>query len=338
MNRHTRAGSPLPRCFLLCTLVVGGCRPSPAEPTAPPRPADRPKRVQRPPHRAPARVRPAPPRRRRVAVKPVRPQPVTRAAWNAWRKKFPDLKDYQLLAVDPVPLQKLLAWIPKGKTGSVYDRRCRRIRVTRQAQVLQGRRATGRSISGKSMTISHDGYTFDSRILLTDGGTDSYKRRGRKWVKVGGSAHGCANNVGLVLSKVTAGSAYYDAALVSLYVACGAPIYHKQHCQRGGQRDCRSCSSWTIQMKSRMYGHRYGRTRSPTVTVGLPSAPRPVDCRKPCPSKAKYQAAKDLARFLRGRRFLHRSSPDHPYLFRSKKACRSYRKRKKISKDELNVW
>jgi hypothetical protein len=52
---------------------------------------------------------------------------VSRATWNVWKKKFPDLKKYQLLSLDPMPIKKLLAWAPKGKTVSVYDRRCRRI-------------------------------------------------------------------------------------------------------------------------------------------------------------------------------------------------------------------
>jgi len=288
----------------------------------------------------PAAARPAPPPRR--ARKYRRPKAVSRAQWKQWQQRFPALKRYRLLSLDPFPVKKLLAWIPVGGSGSVYDRRCRRIRVSRTTDSLYGTRVTSRRIRRKTLEVQSDEYTFDSTILLTDGGTEFYERRRRRWVKTGGAVHGCARSVGHFLSRVTSTAAYYDAVLVALYPVCGSFEVRIEHCRQGGTRRCRRCRSWDVGMRSLTARVGYGRGRAPVVTIGPASGsgytPPRVDCSKPCPGSNKAEAVATLRRFLKGRRFINATGNDHPYLFRSRRACRRYRRSKRIPKDDLDVW
>ena len=194
------------------------------------------------------------------------------------------------------------------------------------------------------MSVESDGYTFDSTILLTDGGTDTYQRHRGRWVKNGGSVHGCAESAGHFLSRVTSTAAHYDGVIVALYPVCGSFAETIQHCRRGGTRRCRRCTSWDVGVRSLTSRVGYGRGGAIIVSIGPVMGPKfkppRVDCSQPCPGsgsgKAKAQAA--LGRILKGRRFLTGGGSDHPYLFRTRRACRRYRARKRISTSDLDVW
>jgi hypothetical protein len=103
----------------------------------------------------------------------------------------------------------------------------------------------------------------------------------------------------------------------------------------GKAKACERCEEWKVRAHS--LESNFGISRHPSVRrVTLPPA---NDCDSPCavnPPPPDVQRANEA---LRGREFLYTIDwNDHPLVFRTKAACRAYRKIHRFTADDLDFW
>ncbi|MCA9554378.1 MAG: hypothetical protein KC933_30360, partial [Myxococcales bacterium] len=62
-----------------------------------------------------------------------------------------------------------------------------------------------------------------------------------------------------------------------------------------------------------------------------------ADCKSPCPPEPEPEDVTRANGLLAGQRYLMEGLDEHPLFFKSKKACRTYRRRHPIPQDDLTL-
>ena len=257
------------------------------------------------------------------------------AEWAWIRGRYPDAALYRPVENEDALLGELLSWAqPQAKT-TIYDRACRPIRVERTDDQLYGLYNRQTQVRGSFKDVHTGELLLDQRIVVTDGFSESYRRgRNGRWQLEIAGAMGEAHTVGLLLSNVTSDAAWYNGELVRLRIACTKRLEEESPCTSGGSRKCVRCLEWGIHPSSMEPG--YGRARHVPQTTA--QATEAIDCTAPCRSDILPQEGRRAQAALRGHPFVVDGLEEHPFLFRTRKACRQYRRAHRIPPDVLRTW
>jgi hypothetical protein len=243
------------------------------------------------------------------------------AEWKAAIQAIPDLARFRPLDLGPAPLDALLSWAgPRGAT--VYDERCRPIRVERDGRELAGDRVTRVSFEDGYKRVDAEDLRFGRQRAVLGPGHTLYARKAGRWVEAGGGGCGCAEYPSGMLTRVTRNVAWYGSGIVTLRLACASCSETVTPCtDREGERVCRKCrSTWTQSFPV-----------DPAVGVGYPGIltarvrTPPADCSAPCEPDELGTRIENVNRILGKREFLDPDDRGKPGLFRTKEACRKYR-------------
>lgn len=266
---------------------------------------------------------------------PLEPLMTFDEAWAWLGEELPE-ETAELRVVDDALLEELLAWAPPDGAITAYDRRCRPLRLFRNEASLDGDIHVKTRVRGKRKTVSGESISFSWYIEVVCGFDNEYERGANgEWEEVGASATGCADTVGFGLSSVTGTAAWYGGALVDASVECGQTREMAQRCLDGSGRTCSSCGKLALRLRSRQPRYGVGSARS-AVRVSAPE--ERVDCSVPCPADELTPRIPALNAALKGASFAQIGLDGHPVLFRTRAACRAYRKRHRIPAGELDVW
>jgi hypothetical protein len=259
---------------------------------------------------------------------------------EAWAWLRAELKE-ETAALRPIAaadrlLDRLLDWAAPDAALTVYDRRCRPLKLARNEASLDGDIHLKSVIRGKRKTVSGDSISFTDYITVVCGFDNDYERAADgTWVEAGVSVTGCADTVGHRLSEVTETAAWYGGATVTLFAKCVARREEEQRCGDGSTRVCSSCERIGMEVDS-----RDGRFHSAigAVTARAPAGPEPFDCAIPCPRDERGATLQRVSAALAGVEMLQTGLEDHPTLFRTRAACRDYAKRHRMTAEERAPW
>ena len=263
-------------------------------------------------------------------------------AWD-WVRSMLDPKDAADLRVtdEDAVLKQLLAWAPTDAPITIYDRACRPLELVRSKEVLTGDIHAHTSTEGRTKEVAGDTIWVGRHVILS--GYDQTYERGKdgKWVLTGGRGRFCTRSDGR-LSKVTNTEAWWGAESGRVTVECNGYDGHRQRCADGSERVCKTCDRLTLVFRGDPdYECRPLSGGSLTGMVSRISSPAPVmqpDCTLPCSHDTfadKIAAANEALQHVS---FTLGGREKHPSLFRSRAACRSYKKQHIIPKDQLERW
>ncbi len=257
----------------------------------------------------------------------------TAKQWKEAREEVEELKNYRPLFLKPTPLDELLAWVPKEKKAKLFDEKCRPVKVERNEDVLTGPVEVKTKISKGVKRVNFKTGHFGLSVSYTGPYSTSYKKdKQGQWVSYSSGGMGSLETRTGALNRVTKNAAFYGGAVVSLKAVCRS--YHSKsvNCAGGGKRTCRICRSIQIQAKSRSQGIGFGYVGA--AAKGVSFELKEFDCSKPCPVDVLGKKIAQLNSFLKGKKFVTLDSDieNPPILFRTRKACRRHRARRKKQK------
>jgi len=258
------------------------------------------------------------------------------AEWTWIQTRFADATEYRPVKDEDIPLEPLLSWARPEGTTTIYDRACRPIPVERKGEQLCGLINRQTSTHGNFKDVHADELLLDQRIVQTAGSEEIYRRtKNGRWKLESTGGIGEAHSVGLLLSNVTLDAAWYNGQVVQLHIACAKRIEEEVPCIGGGSRKCVRCLEWGIHPSSMEQGYAMGRYVPQTIG----QATDPVDCSAPCPSAEQLpDDARRAQAALKGHEFVTEGPEEHPYLFRTRDACRRYRRAHPIPDGDLRTW
>jgi hypothetical protein len=266
---------------------------------------------------------------------PLEPLMTFDEAWTWLGTELPD-DTAELRLVDDGLLEKLLAWAPPDGGVTVYDRRCRPLRLFRNETSLDGSIHVKTKVRGKRKTVSGESISFSWYIEVVCGFDNEYERGANgAWEEVGASATGCADTIGFSLSEVTATAAWYGGAMVDLQVRCGHTREIAQRCLDGSERTCASCGRLALRIRSHQSHYGVGSASSSMRTAAPGER---TDCSIPCPADVLTPRVPAVNAALEGVELEQIGLEKHPTIFRTRAACREYRKRHRIPAGELDPW
>jgi hypothetical protein len=244
--------------------------------------------------------------------------------WKWALSVLPQLSGYQPLDLGGSPMEELRKWVPPGKSITVYDERCRPIRVSLHEGVLSGDTNIQTTYHKGVKKVEALTVEYGTTIAYLGPGWTEYEKNAKgKWVEVGGGGMGCLETRPGVLNKVTRDAAWYGGFVASLNVVCGSPLSWTDTCLDGSSRVCKKCNSLRLEVHSVTPGIGVGRFG--TTGAGI-HPDKPVDCSIPCPVDTKANEREKLNRILKGREFLSIGTGQGvPTLFRFRKTCEKYR-------------
>ncbi len=258
------------------------------------------------------------------------------AKWKEVQSQYPEAIEYRPAQTAQVPLEELLSWVPAGKTGAVYDRACRPIRVERRGRELLGIANERTDVQGDTKSVTWTDVSFGERIVAKGNSVEPYHRGpDGHWISEGIGGINATTRVGVQLSKVTQDAAWYNGELVRLSVGCSKLVESVVACTGGGTLKCMTCE-WRLYAESLEEGLGKHRPR-PAANEAVAVVGR-VGCDVTCPSRALLDGVQRTDESLQSRNFLAVGPFEHPFLFRTRAACSEYRRRHAIPADQLSSW
>lgn len=273
----------------------------------------------------------------RAAPPPV-PVPATMTFDEAWawlREQLPEATANLRPAGDDRRLDELLSWAAPDGTITLYDRACRKLALTRNERSLDGDIHVKEIVRGNTRTVSGESISFGWTITVLCGFDNEYQRTETgAWQETASSATGCATTVGHNLSEVTGTEVWYGGAALQLSAVCVMRHEKTQRCLDGSQQTCSSCERLGLEIESSDLHHR---TTTAVGATRMFAGPEPVDC-PACPADERTTKLAAVNAALKGAALERVDLERHPTLFRTRAACRAYRKRHKISASERSLW
>jgi hypothetical protein len=260
-----------------------------------------------------------------------------RAEELAWATtRFPEIADHLSEQQMEALTLALLSWAEPGQSITVFDRACRPALVTRYDDELLGNLTRAITRTGGTIGESYDQISIGFRMNEFGCNHVDYERNAAgKWAVASSQGLGCWNIIGRALSQVRDDAAWYDAALVRLTVECSRKVLEETACADGKAKTCERCEEWKVRTHS--LESNFGISRHTGVRrVTLPPS---THCDAPCALDTPPPDVRRANEALRGHEFLYTSDwNEHPLVFRTKAACRAYRKIHRFSAEELDSW
>lgn len=258
-------------------------------------------------------------------------------AWAWVRAALPEESgDLRLLEESEDPLDRLLGWIEPGATAVVFDRLCRKLTLTRNEASLDGALGVRAERRGKTKLVSGEAIRFDHFITLLGGFMREYERDAGSWEEVGAMGSGCLDYLGHRLSEVTDTQAWYGGAAVTISLVCRQRREAEQRCHDGTTRVCTFCER--IGLSIRSLERHFMVSTVGGASTRTPAGPDLTDCTVLCPPDERVDEFTTLNASLEKAKFLLTDIEEHPTLFRTRAACREYRKRHRLAAEDHAQW
>lgn len=226
----------------------------------------------------------------------------------------------------------------RRRDSTRVDRACRPIALHRSESgtSLVGRVNEQTLRQGRTVSRSFEVVVVDRRIGVTCGGNTEHFRRepDGTLVPTTSDGYGCMRRVGLELSRVTPDAVWFNGSAVRLTVACTHVVEESTSCRAGGSRSCDGCAAWGLLPASGAPNVGFGTAARRTPVV----VNEPADCAAPCARVEMPANAQRAHRALEGRTFMRAGPHEHPFFFRTERACLQYRRDHPTSAAETEAW